>query len=67
MPLPFISVDVDAEEMETAEPVVFTHIVPMNDLKEHEMSCDCWCEPLFDQEGNIFVHNSFDGRECTKH
>lgn len=67
MPLPFTSIDVDGEGMEAHDPVMFTHVVPLNDLKEHALSCDCWCQPFFDRDHNIFVHHSFDGRECVKH
>lgn len=41
------------------------HILPINDLKEHEESSTCECNPkLMVENGEmIFVHNSFDGRE----
>lgn len=40
------------------------HVVPINDLKEHEPE-DCWCCPRIDDEGDadIVVHNSMDRRE----
>ena len=37
------------------------HILPINDLKPHIESKDCWCRPLV--EDGICVHNSMDGRE----
>lgn len=37
------------------------HVVPINDLREHILSKDCWCNP-FDDEG-VFVHHSMDQRE----
>ncbi len=44
------------------------HTVPVNDLREHEASADCWCEP--EKEADIdpglpglWRHNSADGRE----
>jgi hypothetical protein len=40
------------------------HIVPINDLREHKSSKDCWCNPVQDEEeSGIWVHNSMDGRE----
>jgi hypothetical protein len=41
------------------------HIIPVNDLEEHEMSSTCKCHPeLQESDGFLFlVHNSFDGRE----
>lgn len=45
------------------------HVVPLNDLREHEYSADCWCEPLLDDEagGLVYVHHSLDGRERAVH
>ena len=37
------------------------HVVPVNDLRDHVTSVDCWCCPI-DDDG-IIVHNSLDGRE----
>lgn len=40
------------------------HVVPINDLKEHDLSSDCWCRPGTDGDyENIYIHNSMDGRE----
>ena len=40
------------------------HIVPVNDLREHECSEKCWCNPTeHDEYNNLFVHHSMDGRE----
>ena len=40
-----------------------THIIPVDDLHGHEMSSDCWCQPILDHEYWIATHNSADGRE----
>jgi len=40
--------------------VVGTHVMPINDLREHSLT-DCWCQPS-DDEG-VTVHNSSDKRE----
>lgn len=46
------------------------HVFPINDEKEHTLTsfthfgieiCYCECKPVL--KGNVFVHNSFDGRE----
>jgi ascorbate-specific PTS system EIIC-type component UlaA len=41
------------------------HILPINDLKEHEELSTCACNPkMLTENGEmIFVHNSYDGRE----
>lgn len=41
------------------------HVVPIDDLREHSTDSDkpCWCHPEHDEEHDIYVHNSMDGRE----
>jgi hypothetical protein len=40
------------------------HVIPMNDLREHAASTDCWCKPTEDDElPDVWVHNSMDERE----
>ena len=42
------------------------HILPVNDLKEHEELTTCKCKPRIEilDDGEIMVvHNSYDGRE----
>ena len=49
------------------------HVTPINDLREHIESLDCWCEPhseWIDEDtglpyaaGPLVVHNALDGRE----
>lgn len=41
------------------------HILPVSDLKEHEESSTCGCNPKIIEESGelICVHNSYDGRE----
>ena len=36
------------------------HVIPEDDLMEHELSSDCWCEPELDDDGKsvLWVHNS---------
>ena len=43
------------------------HIVPIDDLREHEESVDCWCQPeLLDDVylDSVYLHPSMDGREA---
>jgi hypothetical protein len=40
------------------------HVVPLYDLREHEISADCWCRPRKDDEDDgVFIHHSADRRE----
>jgi hypothetical protein len=38
------------------------HVFPIDDLREHVLDLDCWCEPEIDEYG-VVVHNSLDLRE----
>ncbi|HDR0635836.1 hypothetical protein [Pasteurella multocida] len=38
------------------------HVYPLNDLREHDLKADCWCNPVINDEG-VCVHNSMDQRE----
>lgn len=41
------------------------HVLPVDDLREHEPSEDCWCNPTEDDETPaVMVHHSMDGREA---
>ncbi len=40
------------------------HVVPLNDLREHNASADCWCKPTEEDEWpGVWVHHSMDKRE----
>lgn len=41
------------------------HVVPYNDIDTHMIcrSGECRCRPRFDDEHNMFTHNSYDRRE----
>ena len=41
------------------------HVLPVDDIEEHEQSTTCKCEPKVIHENGdiIIVHNSFDGSE----
>lgn len=47
------------------------HAVPVQDLRVHVVSADCWCKPVdkaegdLDFEGSYWAHNSMDRREHT--
>jgi len=43
-----------------------THVLPLNDWREHSETRDCWCKPaLIDEDagGVIVAHNAMDERE----
>jgi len=40
------------------------HVYPLNDLRDHIVEGrDCWCHPEYDEEHDVLIHNSLDGRE----
>ena len=40
------------------------HVIPINDLREHDATQECWCKPIEDSECDaVWIHNSMDGRE----
>lgn len=47
------------------------HVYPVDDLKEHitdyngvdKQGEKCWCNPEYDEEDDVCVHNALDGRE----
>ena len=40
------------------------HIVPINDLREHVASKDCWCKPTEDDQiEDVWIHHAMDERE----
>jgi hypothetical protein len=57
-------------EVLTCENDCCAQVVPLNDIREHEME-DCWCHPRVEQDarglgsGTFYVHNSADRREHT--
>ena len=44
--------------------VIDSNVIPVNDLKEHIKSNQCWCNP--DYEDGVYVHHSLDNRELTE-
>jgi hypothetical protein len=41
-----------------------THVLPLNDLREHEARKTCWCQPTQDEEEPlVWIHHSMDKRE----
>jgi hypothetical protein len=49
--------------------VMITHILPINDLEEHEELSTCKCNPEMEVLENgdmMIVHNSFDKREIIE-
>jgi hypothetical protein len=39
------------------------HVVPVDDLREHDLMPDCWCDPAVDHISLVAVHNAADQRE----
>lgn len=39
------------------------HVVPVDDLREHDLTPDCWCTPTVDSVSFVAVHNAADQRE----
>jgi hypothetical protein len=44
------------------------HLIPMNDLKEHSLSPECFCQPVLSstEPFTCYDHNAVDGREATE-
>lgn len=42
------------------------HVIPEEDIVEHDLSELCSCQPRveYHQIKNLIIHNSFDGREA---
>jgi len=41
-----------------------SHVYPINDLREHDTEGrGCWCNPQYDEEHDVYIHNSMDRRE----
>lgn len=49
------------EVAERAKKILNTiHVIPTNDIKEHEESISCWCVPRRDvEEPSVVIHNAF--------
>ena len=46
-----------------------THVVPVNDSDVHhtgKFSADCPCNPVFEENGRVVIHNAYDGREFSE-
>lgn len=46
------------------------HVVPINDLRDHEESLACWCVPTLQEVDRslhyVVVHHAADGRELVE-
>ena len=41
------------------------HVVPNDDMREHEATPRCWCEPTEDHDRpGLWMHHALDGREA---
>ena len=39
------------------------HVIPTNDLKDHELTPHCECDPTVDWNKSLVVHTAYDKRE----
>lgn len=39
------------------------NIMPLNDLREHTPGGGCWCNPVLDDECDMWVHKPLDRRD----
>jgi hypothetical protein len=41
------------------------HVVPTDDLRDHEVEVagQCWCDPQYDPEYDVWLHFALDERE----
>lgn len=45
----------------------WVHIVPINDLQEHNTDNHiCDCNPELDHENELVIHSAFDGRDLVE-
>lgn len=44
--------------------VVDNNVIPEDDIRDHEESNQCWCNPDYDE--GIYIHHSLDNRELTE-
>ncbi len=49
---------------ETEDGRLVTHVVPVDDLRAHSLTSECWCEPDLDEWYRVATHNSADNREA---
>lgn len=46
------------------------HVMPVDDLREHDGTRDCWCQPALEQDEEhdamIVIHHAADGRELVE-
>lgn len=43
------------------------HVLPLTDLREHDETRTCWCQPKVERvKGVVVTHNSADGRELVE-
>jgi len=43
------------------------HVIPVDDLRPHIASADCWCSPVREPDVPVYVHQAADGRDKEKH
>lgn len=48
--------------------LVWVHTIPVEDLRAHEETPTCWCQPTIDFDDGVtfYKHSSLDGRELVE-
>lgn len=42
----------------------WSHVFPIEDMFDHYLDGrECWCNPDYDEENHVVIHNSMDMRE----
>lgn len=42
----------------------WSHVFPIEDMWDHYLDGrECWCQPDYDEENQVVIHNSMDMRE----
>lgn len=52
-----------ASSVAPGDDVARWHIIPINDWREHEASCACWCHPVANDDDGSVLHNAMDQRD----
>lgn len=46
---------------------IVTHIIPLDDKRDHEEWAQCWCKPKLEDMDRLVIHNALDKREKYEH
>ena len=40
---------------------MYIHVFPPNDIRQHALTAECWCQPI--EDDGVLIHNSLDDTE----